>query len=71
MQLSGMARPFTIQIAGQRFDGERGTEDVLAEVIMHFLANPPLLPLGGIEKRMFQKFTFRYVPQQQMPLPIP
>ena len=40
------------------FHGERGSQNMLAQVVMHFAADPALLTFSGIEKGVFQEFTF-------------
>ena len=55
VQLSGVAGSFAIKIACKGLHGKGCTENVLAEVVVHFLADPPLFSLGGIKKCMLQE----------------
>ena len=44
----GVPRAFAVKIT--REGGERGSQDMLAQVVMHFAADPALLSFSGIEK---------------------
>ena len=65
VQLSGVAGSFAIKVACESLYGKGRTENVLAEVIMHFPADPLLLAFRGIEKRMLQELHFGHVPDHQ------
>ena len=70
MQLTGVARSLAIKLTGESLHGEGCTENVLTEVIVHFLADPPLLSPGRIQKCMLQKLQFGNVPDHQKVAPL-
>ena len=65
VQLSGVAGSFAIEVACKSLHSKRCTENMLAEVIMHFLADPPLLAISSIQKRMLQELHFGQIPDHQ------
>ena len=46
----GVPRAFAVKITREGFHGERGSQNMLAQVVMHFAADPALLSFSGIEK---------------------
>jgi hypothetical protein len=47
VQLPCVPGSFPVEIRRQRLYGERGAENVLREMVVHFPANPPLLPAAS------------------------
>ena len=63
----GVPRAFAVKITREGLHGERGSQNMLAQVVMHFAADPALLTFSGIEKGVFQEFTFSHVSHQKLP----
>ena len=57
----GVPRAFAIKITREGFHGKSGSQNVLAQVVMHFASDPALLSFRGIEKGVFQEFTFGHL----------
>ena len=69
MKLLSVARSLTAEVSCEGFYREGGAKNLLAEMIMHLLADPPLLAVGSIQESMLEKSRFGCVVDGQKKTP--
>ena len=65
MKLLSVARSLTAEVSCEGFYREGGAKNLLAKMIMHLLADPPLLAVGSIQESMLEKPRFGCVAERQ------
>jgi hypothetical protein len=65
MKLLSMTRSLTAEVSSEGFYREGGAKNLLAKMIMHLFADPPLLAVGSIQESMLKKPRFGRVAERQ------